>query len=128
MARETKEQKELRRAAEEHAALIAKQAFRESMPERLVEIQRLAMSVGIRTEVRLTGFGPEVRFNDNDGIDETLSYNSEEWEVESLVRRLNETKAEQDARAARHKLAQDLFNTLTAEQKLALKENMRYLV
>lgn len=128
MARETKEQKELRYAAEEHAALFAKQAFRLSMPERLVDIQRLAMSVGIRTEVKLTGFGPEVRFNDNDGIDETLSYDSEEWEVESLVRRLNETKSEQDARTARHKMAQDLFNGLTAEQKLALKENIRFLV
>jgi len=134
MARETKEQKELRWAAEAHIALVAKEAFKATMPSRLAELQKMASSCGVNTRVELTATGPLVEFSryqyDDRGstFEETLTYDSEEWQVECIENRLKAFKDEIEVRAARHKLAQDTFNTLSTEQKVALKEFIKYLV
>jgi hypothetical protein len=128
MARETKEQKELRRAAEEHSALLAKEAFRATMPARLMQLQANASSCGVNTRVSLTAAGPSVEFTryeyDNKGsnFEEELSYDSEEWQVDYVERRLREFKEEIDARAARRALAEEAWKGLPLKERAAIKE------
>lgn len=129
MPRETVEQRAARWAKEEAEMQSRKKAFRETMPKRLIELQALAKTIGYQTEVELTETGPSVKFcsygqHDTDYI---LTYDSEEWEVESAQNSFLDIKAQQEAKAARHKLAQDTFNTLTKEQKDAIKEHIKYL-
>jgi hypothetical protein len=133
MARETKEEKQLRIAAEEHLALIQKQNFRAAMPAKLMQLQADASAAGVNTRVSLTASGPTVEFTryeyDNKGsnFEEELSYDSEEWQVEWVDRRLREFKEEIDARAARKALAEEVWKGLRAEQKAAVVEFVTYL-
>jgi len=141
MAKETKQEKAERLEREHAAAELAHAAevaeFHKSMPARLVRMQAIANEVGVATKVTLTDTGPEVLFEksvydprterDNSVIDETLRYDSDQWEVEYLEDRLNNMKAEQDSAIARRKMAQDHFDTLSKELKAALKENIHWM-
>jgi len=128
MPRETKEERVAREAREESERLAATAVYRASIPGRLMVAQALAQEVGITTDIRLTATGPSVRFYESDGIlDETVCYTTEEWELEHLERILREKKDEKDARIARRELAQKTFDSLSTEQKTALKENIHYL-
>jgi len=129
MARETKEQKELRWAAEAHIVLVAKEAFKKTMPERLMKLQALASEACISTRVLLTVAGPAVEFTRHNyddrmnDLEETLTYDSEEWEVENLERRLTAIKEDIEARRARRVLAEDVWkNKLSPDEKIAIKE------
>jgi hypothetical protein len=130
MARETKEQKELRWAAEAHIALVAKEAFKATMPARLMKLQALASEASVSTRVLLTEAGPAVeftRYNYDDrmnDLEETLTYDSEEWEVDHLERRMNSIKEEIDARRQRKALAENLWKDLPTDVKTGLKENI----
>jgi hypothetical protein len=131
MARETKEQKELRRAAEEHAALIEKEAFVASLPKRIFEAQCVASMIhGVTVSMSMTATGPSVRFhggqlNDSDPyLDATLTYQSDEWEVISLEDSLKKMKADVDAKEVRRKRAQEIFNGLSVEDREAVKEHI----
>jgi hypothetical protein len=133
MPRETKEERELRRAAEAHAALIAKEEFKKTMPARLMVMQALAREICVSTRVDLTATGPSVTFSRYDHpnncfeFEETITYDSEEWEVEHMERKLRELREERDARNARLAVAQEVFARLTPEERLAVKEFARNL-
>ena len=131
MARETKEQKELRRAAAEHIAMVEKEAFVASLPKRIFEAQCVAsMLYGVTVSVSMTPTGPAVRFNSEQFknsdpyLDTTLTYQSDEWEVISLEDSLKKMKADADAKEVRRKRAQEIFNGLSVEDREAVKEHI----
>jgi len=134
MPRETKEQKQLRWAAEEHAALVAKQNFKMTMPAKLAELRKLAPDAGVNVRIDLTETGPIVEFtrwnHDNRGNDfeETITYDTEQWEVESIERRLHEFREEINSRIRRRGVAEDTWARLTAEEKAAVKEFIIHLM
>ena len=129
MARETKEQRDLREAQEQAAAEAALAEYLRTVPKRLMNAQALAQSLGISVNVSLTEAGPCVNFCDDDAmIDELLTYQTEEWELEDLERKLRELKQAQDDRRARVALAQDVWkNRLTEAERIALKENIVWM-
>ena len=128
MARETKEEKQLRIAAEEHLALIQKQNFRATMPARLMELQAISFAAGVNTRVSLTANGPCVEFTrfdyDKKGNDfeEALTYDSEVWEVDHVGRMILAFKEEIDARAARRELAEEAWKGLPLKERAVIKE------
>lgn len=120
------------RTAYEAERVAADAVYKAGLPKRLMDAQALASSCGVATHVELTANGPSVRFEYEDHsrksyIDEKLTYQSEEWEVECLEGHLRALKAERDAAAARLVLAQSVFNRLTDEEKVAIKENIAWL-
>lgn len=141
----TTEQKEARRIAKEaRDAEDAKAAeaqrlrrieelaiYKASIPKRLMDAQAAARWLGISTDVSLTASGPLVNFNDDSGniyINETLTYESEEWELESLEQTLKNLKEKRDAYEAQRIVAQDAWSSqLTTEQQLAIREHFHYL-
>lgn len=133
MARETKEEKQLRIAAEEHLALIQKQNFRAAMPAKLMQLQADASAGGVNTRVSLMANGPSVEFTryeyDNKGssFEETLTYDSEEWQVDYVETRIKFFKEEIEARAARKALAEATWKTLSDQEKAAITEFITYL-
>lgn len=128
MARETKEQRELRRIEEARLEEAAKLAFKASLPARLMQLQAVSPAAGVNTRVSLTASGPCIEFTcqeyNNEGFyfKEELSYESEEWQVEYVERRLREFKEEIDARDARRALAESTWNSLPAADRQAIKE------
>lgn len=133
MARETREQKELRWAAEAHIALVAKEAFKATMPARLAELQKMAFSCGVNTRVELTPTGPLIEFtryqydNYESAFEETLTYESEEWHVEAVERQMKAFKDAIDARCRRKELAVTTWQELTADKRTAIKEFIKDL-
>lgn len=114
----------------ERAAAAA--VYLAGLPKRLMDAQALACDCGVSTHVNLTVNGPSARFEYEDHshnryIDTTLTYQSEEWEVESLEGTLRALKAANDAAVARRNLAQSVFNRLTDDEKVAIRENIHYL-
>ncbi len=100
-----------------------------SVPKRLMDATALAGHVGVSTEVNLTETGPSVRFH-TDGehyIESTITYDVDEWELESLEGDLTRIKEQQDAREARKVLAQNIFDKLDVHEKTAIRENIHYL-
>jgi hypothetical protein len=64
-----------------------------------------------------------VQFNADDyGREVVLHVQSQDWEVESLERKLAEMQVEADAKAERRKLAEEAKKLLTPEQLAALRE------
>lgn len=131
MARETKEERQARQALEEQARLVGVTAFKATLPMRLMAAQTLASCVSVPSTVSLTATGPSIHFGSSDyssGFDDTLTYESEEWEVEHVERKLRDLKEEQEARQRRRGIADDVWkNKLTADEKAALKEFISYL-
>lgn len=131
VARETKEARIAREALEQEQALLAKAAVRAEMPARLVRMQALALQVGISTTVSLEVSGPSVRFfnpveHEKPYVDETLTYDSEDWEAESMEGVLQRLKEEQDAKAAARRKAQEIFDTLSPADKIALRSYIHF--
>ena len=125
MARETKEERLLREAREQAAAEAALEAYLLTVPKRLMDAQALAQDVGVSVNVRLTATGPAVHFYDEShAIDDRLTYQADQWELEYLERKLQAIKEEQVARAVRLSLAQDAFARLTEAERAAIKENI----
>lgn len=127
MARETKEQKEARWAAEAQTALIAKETFKKTMPERLMKLQELASESSVSTYVTLTPTGPAIEFTRYDQFNDfevTLTYDSEEWEVDNLEHLMIVIKEEIDARKARQTSAEKLWQSMTDDERKSLKENI----
>jgi hypothetical protein len=129
MAKETKEQKELRRVAEAHSALIAAELFRAGLPRRMLEMQANAIDADMQTAVTLTSTGPALRVWDNgEGFfEETITYETEEWGVEYVERHIRELKEAKDVRTRRRTMAEGIFGKLSQEEKDVLKENIHYL-
>lgn len=120
------------RIADEAVRAAADAIYKAGLPKRLMDAQALAGSCGVATHVELTAKGPSIRFEYEDHsnkfyIDEILTYHSEEWAVEFVEGNLRDLKATHDAIAARSLLAQSIFNKLTDEEKIALKENIMWL-
>jgi hypothetical protein len=125
MARLSAEERRLQREAEEAQRKAEKEALRQTMPSRLMLLAALARTLNVDTDLRLieNGVSLRIRREESPYIDSTLTYDSEEWEVESVESDLNQIKAENEARAARLAMAQDVWNhKLTKEEKAALKE------
>ena len=128
MSRETKEQRREREASEAIAQELLVEEYRKTIPKRLIDAQALATSLDISTEVKLSEHGPRVFFYiDGSDFSTNVTYNTEQWELESLENRLCEMKIERDARAGRRQLAQDIFDRLNTEEKNALKENIHWV-
>ena len=130
MARETKEQRAARFAREEQILAESEAKYKATIPARLLAAQALARSLGIQTEVTLTLTGPSVRFYDPDNAawNETITYETEEWELISLENSLQEVKEQEDARILRRGIAEDVWNNkLTQPEKEALREFIHYL-
>jgi hypothetical protein len=130
MAREIIEQKEERRIrlrAEEDARIAE---YRKTIPQRMMEAQALANNLNIRTEVTLIKSGPEITFFQGQGLvyECGISYDTEEWELTLLEEKLKELKQKEEAKIIRYKQAQDAFNSLTPDQKQAVKEFIYFLV
>lgn len=129
MARESKEERLAREAREQAAVEATLEAYLLTVPKRLMDAQALAQNLGVNTNVSLTATGPSVHFFDEASvIDVTLTYQTEEWELESLERKLREIREEKDARIARLALARDVWkNKLSETERAALKENINWL-
>jgi hypothetical protein len=118
---------EAKRKAEEEAYRVA---FRKSVPWRLAALKEFAEQVGVTTELSLTSSGPQVRFFNEGKIrnfDETLTYDSDEWDIEWMETQVGDLRREQDAREARRALATSAFDKLSLEEQVALKEFIHYL-
>ena len=111
-------------------ALIA--MYKATIPKRLMDAQAIACHLGVSTHVSLTETGPSVRFECEDHtnkiyIDSIITYNTEEWELDTLETRLNELKIAHDEYNARRIVAQDVWGKLSANEKHAIKEHIAYL-
>ena len=111
-------------------ALIA--MYKATIPKRLMDAQAIACHLGVSTHVSLTETGPSVRFECEDHtnkiyIDSIITYNTEEWDIDTLETRLNELKIAHDEYNARRIVAQDVWGKLSANEKHAIKEQIAYL-
>lgn len=127
MAKETAEQKAARREREEAAAQAALEAYLATVPKRLMEAQALANSLYVSTNVTLAADGPVVHFEYESEkykcyIDSTLTYQSEEWELESLEGQLQYLKKSVDDESARLVIARAAWEKLASHEKVAIKE------
>ena len=114
------------RAERESAAA----AYTAGLPRRLMEIQARATKLSVRNEVILTETGPEVTFyNDDIGhyFDTTLSYSSDEWEVELLEKDLQQLQDRNDLAEKRRACAQAAWNNLEEDQKSCLREYITWM-
>jgi hypothetical protein len=130
LAKKAELEAEKLRYEQERAAQIA--AYKAGLPKRIKDAQILAYHVGVASHVELTETGPAVRFEYEDHlhkiyIDRTLTYESDEWEVEDVEVDLQKIKAQQEAYAAQRSVAQSIFGNLTPEEKTAIKEHIHYL-
>jgi len=106
--------------------------YKASVPKRLMEAQALAAWLGIAVHVSLTATGPSVRFEEENHhdklyIDETITYETEEWELESLESTLASLKAKRDAYDARRIIAQGAWSKMSEEERAAIKEHIHWM-
>lgn len=128
MARETAQQKAERLAQEETAARAALEEYRKTVPARLAAAEKLAREVGVSVKLSLTEIGPYVEFYDRESaLNYTANYQIDQWELEQIECVLAHLKREQDAAAARRRLAEEVWARLAPEERQAVKENMVYL-
>ena len=112
---------------QEHLAM-----YKASIPKRLMDAQALAVSLGVAVHVSLTATGPSVRFEEENHhdrlyIDETITYETEEWEFEGLENVLAGLKAKKDASDARRIVANGVWARLSDDEKVALKEHFIWM-
>jgi len=129
--RESKVERMARRAREEQTFAENAAKYKLTIPARLLAAQALAKTLILHTDITLVESGPSVRFYDPYDIskfDETVTYETEEWELVCLERQLQERREERDARERRRGIAEDAWNTkLTREEKIAIKEFIHHL-
>ena len=106
--------------------------YKETVPKRLMDAQALANQLGVATSVELTATGPSVEFRCENHtsqiyIDDVFTYSTEEWELETLERKLKDLKKAQDEYRDRRIVADMVWDKLTPDQKRALKEYIAYL-
>ena len=93
-----------------------------------MQLQAISSGAGVNTRVFLNAVGPGIEFTryeyDNRGssFEETLTYDSEEWEVDHVERMILAFKEEIDARAARRALAESTWKSLGEADRRAIKE------
>ena len=126
MARETREQREARLAQELALAREKEEAFRKSMPAKMAALRMLAQSIGVSTDIQLNEFGPVVKFYDEISIDTELTYDSEQWRVEQLEETFMNIKAAQDEAARKKELAREIWDRMTTEEKVLIKDHIKY--
>ena len=82
--------------------------FRATMPARLMRLMALAESLEVDCGMKLIEDGVEVyvRRDGRPYMDATLTYDSKDWEVESVEQDLEEIRSGVEAANARRKLAQ----------------------
>ena len=124
---ETEDAKAYELQQQEHLAM-----YKASVPKRLMEAQALASWLGIAVHVSLTATGPSVRFEEENHhdklyIDETITYETEEWELESLESTLASLKAKRDAYDARRIIAQGAWSRMSEEERAAIKEHIHWM-
>lgn len=131
--------KALKKQAEEDARIkyeFEKQAALESykveLPKRLMTAQATAAKLGVATHVELIESGVSVRFEYEDHIekiyiDETVTYNTEEYEIEMLEYKLRQLKDSVEEHDRRRLVADSVFKSLTDEQKSCVKEFISYM-
>lgn len=127
MAKETPEERIARQIISE---ATRKEAFRATLPARMISIQILAKEIGnISTEVTLRTTGPCLRVWENgEGyLDEQIHSDSEDWEVDHIEQVLKGKKVEVDAQKARRIVAMTVWNKLTSEERVAVRENLHSL-
>ena len=127
LKRQQKAEQEAKWAAEREAEVAA---YKAGLPKRLMDAQARATKLGVRSEVSLTETGPEVTFyNDESGhyIETTLSYNSNDWEVESLERDLQLLQDRRDLAEKRRACAQSAWNNLSEDEKSCLREYITWM-
>ena len=97
----------------------------------MMEAQALAGEVGVDTRVALTPTGPEVFFiwrnHETDyTMEDSISYESEEWQVDYVETKLRDLKTAILAARMRKQIAQDVWaNKLTETEKACVKEFIR---
>ena len=129
MPRETKDERILREAQEQAAAEAALESYRLTVPKRLMDAAAQATQLGISVNVRLGEDGPIVGFYDSNlDIDDSFTYETEQWELEQLENILRDIGIKQAQLSARRVLAREVWDGLTPTQKTALKENIQNLV
>lgn len=126
MARLTKEEREAATLEYNRQEQERVKQYKESIPILLFDIQALASSLGIGTYVGLTSAGPtlDIRNSDDPFFKVTLTYNSEEWEIEDTRQKLDTEKSRRDAKAAQYLVAKSAFDKLSDEEKIAIVENV----
>lgn len=127
MPRETKEERAVREAKQAAVAEARREAYLATVPKRLMDAQALARSLFVTTEVNLGPAGPVVHFEyDNPKyhcfIDTTLTYQTEEWELESFERQLQELKDTLEGEKKRLQRAVEVWSTLSDNDRTVLKE------
>lgn len=121
---------EAEKAARELEAAAELAAYKAGLPQRLVEAKEKAEKLGVRVEIDLTHEGPVVSFYADDpecSIEDTLTYNSNSWEVEYLEGRLCRLQARQDLQRQRMETARSAWATLSDDQKSCLREYFAYM-
>lgn len=124
--KETPEEKEARLVLE--AKELA--AYRATVPKRMMDASALARSLGVHVNISLLYDSPVAEFtfyHDGWTSEDSITYTTEEWALRALEMQLQEMKAKQDAKEARRKLAQDIYDKLSTEEKAALKEHIEQL-
>ena len=118
-----REQEEYELQQKEHLAM-----YKASIPKRLMEAQALAVKLYVSVHVSLVASGVAVRFEFENHhkkiyIDDTITYETEEWELDVLEKQLADMNAERIAAEARLIVAQGIWNRLSAEERAAIKEH-----
>lgn len=124
--KETPEEKEARLALE--ARELA--AYRDTVPKRMMDAVALARSLGVHVNITLVYDSPCAEFtfyHDGWTSEDSITYTSEEWKLMALEVELRAMKEAQDAKEARRKLAQEIFDKLSNEEKSAIKEHIQQL-
>jgi len=124
--KETKEQRKMRMCAKAVETKVAEELYKASLPKRMMDAHALAQKLYVNVSLKLGNNGPILTFHDeNKGFYETkINYDTEEWEIDIVERNLNEIVAANDAAALRYQIAKAVFDTLTLEQKDAIKEHI----
>jgi hypothetical protein len=123
MPRETKQQKEERLQQQEAERQLKHKAYLDSVPKRLMDAHALAQDLMIDTRVTLTATGPAVYIS-IDGYDQTLTYQTEQWELERVEEFLDGKKTLRDFRHQQYLIAKEAFSKLSDEVKAAIKQHI----
>ena len=132
MAKLTKEQKIEQEKADRAAHTLALVKYKVGLPKRLMAVRELAGRLGVATHIDLLQSGPEVRF-DYEGhtekvyIDCILTYESEEWEVDSLEQQLTGLEEHINRVEAEIACAQSAMSSLTEEQRQLIKKHIHLI-